>query len=151
MSSLSGLVWAMFAGAFIPILAVANSRLGRGAGEPLHAPPVLFAVGLLATTLLALGATGRLPDPARVRWLQWETIAGGVIVAFYVVSATLLPPRIGIANFIVCAVSAQIVIAASVEHFGAFGAPAHPLDATRTVGICCVLLGVYLSTARNSE
>ena len=56
-------LWAALAGAFIPVMAVLNARLGVTLGEGLHAPVILFSVGVIATIASALILTGSLPSP----------------------------------------------------------------------------------------
>lgn len=70
---------------------------------------------------------------------------GGFVVAFYVVSATVLAPRMGVGNFIVCAVCAQIVSAVIIDHFGLFGAALRPIDVVRAAGVALLLAGVVLT------
>jgi transporter family-2 protein len=70
---------------------------------------------------------------------------GGLVVAFYVVSATLLAPRMGVGNFIICAVSAQILSAMVVDHFGLFGAAVRPLNLLRGIGVVLLLAGILIT------
>ena len=110
------LVWAGLAGAFIPAMAILNGRLGRALGEPLHAPVVLFGIGFLFCLSCALLLTQSLPNLSALKDARPIDFLGGLIVGFYVISATLLAPRIGVANFIVCAVSSQILFSVLKDH-----------------------------------
>ena len=69
----------------------------------------------------------------------------GLIVAFHVISATVLAPKIGVANFIVMAVSRQILFSLMIDHFGLFGAPIKPVDLTKIFGAGLLLLGVAIT------
>ena len=48
------LIWAALAGAFIPVMAILNGRLGKSMGEALHASVILFGVGFLFCLTVAL-------------------------------------------------------------------------------------------------
>ncbi len=126
--SLKFALWASAAGALIPVMAVLNARLGEHIDEPLHASFILFIVGCLCCGALALLATGSLPDPSVLTKANPAYLLGGFIVAFYVVSATLVAPRFGVANFILFAVVAQITVSVVIDHLGLFGMTSRPND-----------------------
>jgi transporter family-2 protein len=138
-------LWAAAAGALIPIMAVLNARLGRALGEPLHAPVVLFSVGFMALLFAALSLTSTLPNLSKLSQAQPIDFAGGLIVGFYVLSATLVAPRMGVGNFILFAVVAQIVCATLVDQLGLFGAPVRPADGVRIGGIAILILGLVIT------
>jgi len=137
--------WALASGAFIPVMAILNARFGRAMGEPMHAVVVLLCVGLLAALVFSLIFTRSLPGPGKLGTAQPLEYLGGLVVAFYVVSATLLAPRMGVGNFIVCAVSAQILSAMVIDHFGLFGATLRPMTYVRTFGVLLLLAGIVLT------
>jgi hypothetical protein len=60
-------LWAAAAGAFIPMMAVLNARLGKSLEAPAQAPVVLFAVALASALIASLALTGRLPSPNALR------------------------------------------------------------------------------------
>ena len=139
------LIWAALAGAFIPVMAILNGRLGKSMGEALHASVILFGVGFLFCLTVALVLTKSLPNAADLANAEPIEYLGGFIVGFYVISATLLAPRIGLANFIVCAVSAQIIISVVIDHFGLLGAMVRPVSMTRLVGIGLLIAGIIVT------
>ena len=149
--SLRFALWAAAAGALIPVMAVLNGRLGRGLGEPLHAPVILFVVGLLACVATALLSTRSLPNPVMLADVNALNLAGGLIVAFYVISATLLAPRFGVGNFILFAMVAQIIVAALIDHFGWFGVTPRPVNLMRAGGITLLLLGLLITQLANDK
>ncbi len=149
--SLRFALWAAAAGALIPVMAVLNGRLGRGLGEPLHAPVILFVVGLLACVMTALLTTRALPNPAALADANLLNLAGGLIVAFYVISATLLAPRFGVGNFILFAMVAQIIISALIDHFGWFGVMPRPVNLMRAGGVALLLLGLVITQLANDK
>jgi transporter family-2 protein len=138
-------LWSIAAGALIPIMAVLNARLGLALGEPLHASTILFMVGLVTCVIIAILLTGSIPDFSRLTAVQPIELAGGLIVGFYVISATLLAPRFGVGNFILFAVAAQVVSAALIDHFGLFGAVIRPVNPVRLGGISLLLAGLAIT------
>lgn len=138
-------LWSVAAGALIPVMAVLNARLGRALGAPTLSVVILFAVGLA----VAAGAHQLLNG----RWSGFQTateisaldVSGGLIVAFYVVSVTLLAPRFGIGNTILCIMVAQIAVSAAIDHFGLFGAVVRSVDPTRIAGIAAMLVGLTIT------
>lgn len=145
MTSIRLLVWAALAGAFIPVMAILNGRLGRSMGEALHASVVLFGVGFLFCLTIALVLTKSVPNVADITSAKPIEYLGGFIVGFYVISATLLAPRIGLANFIVCAVSAQIIISVLIDHYGLLGAAVRPVSLTRLLGVGLLIAGIIVT------
>lgn len=145
MSLVSYALWAFAAGALIPLMGILNAGLARATGGPVAATVLLFAVGLAAALLLALVTTTRMPDVATLTRVPLGQYAGGLIVAFYVVSISFLAPRFGVGNAILFAVSAQLVTAAAIDHFALAGAVGRPLNAYRAVGLVIVVVGVVLT------
>ena len=144
------LIWAALAGAFIPVMAILNGRLGKSMGEALHASVILFGVGFLFCVTVALVLTKSLPHATDLANAKPIEYLGGFIVGFYVISATLLAPRIGLANFIVCAVSAQIIISVVIDHFGLLGAMVRPVSMTRLIGIGLLIAGIIVTQVSDS-
>lgn len=93
-------LWAAAAGSFIPVMAVLNARLGKSLEAPAQAPVVLFAVALVSALIASLALTGKLPSPDALRETAPVNLFGGVIVAFDVLSITMLAPRFGVGNAI---------------------------------------------------
>ncbi len=145
MTSSRLLLWAALAGAFIPVMAIVNGRLGRSIGEVMHAPVVLFGISFVLSLACSLFFTKSLPDLNELGNIRPIDYLGGFIVAFYVLSATLLAPRIGVANFIVCAVSAQIIVSVVIDHYGLLGAAVRPVSLARLVGVGLLIVGLVIT------
>ena len=139
---LSALMFA--AGIGIPIMAALNARLGAEIASPWGAGFILCMVGAvvcgIAMALFGLPKAGWFAAPLMY-------YAGGLLVAFYILSVTVSAPRIGVANAIFLVLVGQIVAAALIDHFGLFGARVSPLSVQRGIGIVVMAAGAYL--ARN--
>jgi transporter family-2 protein len=143
MINIKYLVWALLAGSFIPLVGILNGRAGRVLGDSLQASVVLFVVTLFLAVAVAVLLGRGLPGLADVTRLQPVEYGAGLIVAFYVLSATVLANKIGVANFIVMAVSAQIIFSLIIDHFGLFGAPVRPVNLMQVGGAAMLLAGLF--------
>ena len=146
MINIKYLIWALLAGSFIPVVGILNGRVGRALGEPLHASVLLFGVAILLAITVAVLAGRGLPNIGDFRQLQPVEYLAGFVVAFYVISATVLAGKIGVANFIVMAVSGQIIFSLLIDHFGLFGAPIRPVNLLLQLGGASMLLGGLVIT-----
>lgn len=145
MSGMRFALWAFAAGAMIPVMGVLNARLSRSMAEPVHASVVLFTVALLIAVIVSLALTGGLPTLASLRGAHALDRFAGAIIAFYVLSITVLAPRFGIGNSIMFAVSAQIITSAVLDNFGLFGAPHRPVGALRLTGLALMIIGLVIA------
>jgi transporter family-2 protein len=109
----------------------------------LQAGVVLFTVTLILAVAVAVLLGRGLPGLADIARLQPVEYGGGLIVAFYVLSATVLANKIGVANFIVMAVSAQIIFSLIIDHFGLFGGPVRPVNLIQVGGAMMLLVGLF--------
>ncbi len=133
----------MFAtGIGIPVMAPWNSRLGAEIGSPWAAAFLLFVLGALIAAI-AMAILG-MPKQG---WFTATPLyyAGGLLVAFYVLSITWTAPRIGVANAVFFVLVGQIVAAGLIDQFGLFGAMKSPLTTQRIIGIALMLLGTFLA------
>jgi transporter family-2 protein len=144
-TTVSYALWAFAAGALIPLMAILNAGLARAVGGPVQAAVCLFTVGLLTSLLVAAMATTRIPALPTIVRIPPVHFAGGVIVAFYVLSITFLAPRFGVGNAILFAVTAQLISSATIDHYALAGAPLRPLTSIRVLGLIIVIVGLVLT------
>ena len=138
-------IWALLAGAFIPLIGILNARVGRALGEPIYATVIVFFVAILIALLVSVIFGKNSLTTQNLLSLAPFDFGAGLIAAFYVISATVLALKIGVANFIVMAVSSQILFSLMIDHFGLFGAPIKPVDLTKIFGAGLLLLGVAIT------
>jgi transporter family-2 protein len=127
----------------IPVTAALNSVLGTHIQSPVAASTVLFAVGLMLTAavLLIVG----LPPRQAFSGVPWWSYAAAFGVVFYVLSVTWSAPRIGVGNAIFFVLLGQLIAAATIDHFGLFGAIKTTLTLKRAIGLVVMAIGVYLA------
>ena len=131
------------AGIGIPVLAAMNAALGRHLGAPMLAGAVLLAVGFLTALVVALitgpGALVKLASAPR------HLLLAGLLLAFYVLSITAIAPKFGVGNAIFFVLVGQLLSAATIDHFGLFGAQSVPLSWSRLCGLLLMATGVVLT------
>jgi bacterial/archaeal transporter family-2 protein len=80
----------------------------------------------------------------RLLRVQPVDLAGGAIVATYVISVTLLAPRFGVGNTIAFVMAAQLLTSALIDHLDLFGATIRPIDPWKASGLGVMLFGLAL-------
>jgi transporter family-2 protein len=131
------------AGIGIPVMATLNAGLGRSLESPVAATVVLFGIGLvLVSGVLAFAGV---PQASRFAAAPPQFYCGAALVVFYVLSITWAAPRIGLGNAIFFVLVGQLVAAATIDHFGLFGALKSTLTLKRALGIALMGAGVYLA------
>ena len=131
------------AGIGIPVLAAMNAALGRHLGAPMLAGAILLAVGFLTALVVTLitgpGAIVKLASAPR------HLLLAGILVAFYVLSITAIAPKFGVGNAIFFVLIGQLLSAATIDHFGLFGAQPVALSWPRLGGLLLMAAGVLLT------
>jgi transporter family-2 protein len=145
MSAITYAVWAFTAGALIPLMAILNGGLARATGGAIQATVLLFAIGLLASLVVAVTTKAHFPAIQTLARISLPQYAGGMIVAFYILSITFIAPRFGVGNAILFAVTAQLLTSALIDHFELAGAALRPLTAMRAGGLLIVIIGVVIT------
>ena len=151
MVNIKYIIWALLAGAFIPLIGILNARVGRALGEPFYATVMLFGVAIILALVVSVIFGKAAPSVQNLQTLRPMDYTAGFIVAFYVISATVLAGKIGVANFIVMAVSGQIMFSLMIDHFGLFGAPVKPINMTQLVGAVLLLIGLATTQLASSK
>lgn len=125
-----------------------NARLREGSESPLFAAAASYALGALVLgVLLAFGVLGRpnLGGAMRVAWWAW---AAGLIGAAQVTINLMAIPRLGAAPLTAISLSAQLIAAVALDHFGALGLERSPINGWRVGGMVMLLAGVIMMQKR---
>ncbi len=134
---------AFIAGAFLPIQAGLNAKLGKSIASPIHASMISFMVGALSLiiyiilTKQSVSWEGLKVAPSYV-WL------GGVLGAFYVTVIIFSFPRLGPGLTFGLVVAGQMTLSALLEHFNILVAQSQPLSLLRLLGMAMVVGGVVI-------
>jgi transporter family-2 protein len=137
------IILALVSGAFLPLQAALNTKLGKTVGSPLHASLISFLIGSagLALYILLTRQTASLTALKSAPLYVW---IGGVLGAFYVTATILLFPRLGPGLTFGLVVAGQMSLAAFLEHFDILVSQPHPISFIRVVGILLIIVGVIL-------
>ncbi|MDA7423889.1 DMT family transporter [Thalassococcus lentus] len=133
----------LLAGIGIPLLAALNAALGIKLGSPMAAAMILFCVALTASALVWVGTGAQ--GMTKLGTAPKHLYLGGLLVAFYVLSVTIIAPRFGVGNAVFFVLLGQLISAAAIDHFGLFGARISPLSLTRATGIAVMAVGVWIT------
>ncbi len=141
--NLLAMISVVLAGGATALQAPTNAKLMGAVGSPVNAAFVSFAIGTAALGIVAMILQAR-PDVAAARALPWYVWIGGLYGAIFVVAAAWGVPRLGVALTITLMVAGQLLVGLVLDHFGAFGAPRHPISLGRVAGVALVLAGVLM-------
>ncbi|TKS54197.1 DMT family transporter [Luteimonas yindakuii] len=140
---LGGAALAVLIGAVLPLQALVNARLGQETSGALFASFVSFLVGTIVLAVALVAARVRWPTMSVMSDMPGWIWMGGLIGAIYVLSATVLVPRIGAASLICLIVLGQLVGSLLMDHYGVLS-DVRPIDAMRVVGAVLVAVGAVL-------
>jgi bacterial/archaeal transporter family-2 protein len=136
------LVFALTAGAMLPIQFGINAQLATWVGGSVRAAFISFvvgALGLLAAVLIA--ARGW---PERAGDAPWWVWIGGLLGAFYVLGSIVTAPKLGAVTLVALILAGQAIASLLVDHFGWVGFEEHPITLLRVVGVLLLAGGVAL-------
>jgi transporter family-2 protein len=126
----SYLVFALLAGAMLPIQFGINAQLAEWLGGSVRAAFISFVVGAMALLVAVLVA-------ARV----WT---GGLLGAFYVLGSIVTAPKLGAATLVALILAGQALASLAVDHFGWVGFDEQPVTLLRVLGMLLLAGGVAL-------
>lgn len=140
--------WSLMAGVGIPLIGVLNSGIARSVGNPFAATAVMFAVAALVSFGLTLPLYGP-PTIAQLGSAPPISYGAGLLIGFYVLSATIIIPRFGAASFIAFILAAQVLTSAAIDQFGLFGMERRPIDITKLAGLVVIVAGIVIMEIGN--
>lgn len=139
-------IWILLAfvsGAFLPIQAGLNAKLGKAGQSALHASLTSFVVGTLALVIYIL---------ATRQTVSWEGLKaapgyawlGGLLGAFYVTVIVLAFPKLGPGLTFGLVVTGQMLFSALLEHYNILVAQPSPISWTKVLGMTLIIAGVVI-------
>lgn len=127
-----------------PVMASSNGILGRALGSPFIATLAVFQLGSALLLLIILFTKSGFPGIARISGIHWTVWLGACIVILNLLTFTIVPGKIGIANMVVLFTAGQLMAAVLAEHYGLLHFPVHKINWQRTAGIIFLVAGVVL-------
>lgn len=144
MSDLFFVLLTVLVGFCFPIMAASNGVLGKSLGSPFLATLVVFQLGSLVLIVIMMILKSKIPTVHQVIQIDWKVWLGALIVILNLLTFTIVPSKIGIANMVVVFIVGQLVSAVLAEHFGLLHFSVHRINWQRLLGIFLLITGVIL-------
>lgn len=143
MDKITWIVLAFLSGAFLPVQAGLNAKLGKAAQNPIQASMISFVVGTIALVLYILisGQTiswSGLKSAPAYAWL------GGILGAFYVTIIVLAFPKLGPGLTFGLVVAGQMIVSILLEHYNILVAHPNAINFPKIIGVLLVVAGVII-------
>ena len=138
------IIFAVLAGAVLPLQAGLNVQLGKSVQQPIFAAFASFligSIGLFIYLLILKFDFGTMTQAKTVS--PWVWIAG-ILGAFYVAAVIILAPKLGTALTFSLVVAGQMIVSIVFDHFGLFGLPIKAINFQRILGVLLLIAGVIL-------
>ena len=138
------LLLALAAGAMMPTQAAINNKLAGYVGSPISAAFISFFVGTVALFVYLLLTGTPLSSLANIKDVPPIAWIGGLMGAFFVTTAVILVPRLGVAMTFSLIIAGQMLITLVLDHFGFLGVPVKEISLARVGGILLIPAGVVI-------
>jgi transporter family-2 protein len=135
---------AFVAGMMMPLQAGVNSTLALHSQGAIWASFISFLVGTIVLFAVVLGMRADWPLLSDLKQAPWWAWTGGFMGALFVVTGTLLAPRIGAATMIALFVAGQLIMSVILDHLGWATFPQVDITLGRVLGVMFLLIGVLL-------
>lgn len=137
------IVFAVLAGAMLPIQGGVNAELAKWVQSPLRSGFLSFGIGALTLFVVTL-FLGQWPSITQIAKAPIWVWIGGALGAFYVSTVIVLAPKLGALLTFALLIAGQMLASAILDHFGLIGYPRHPISAGRVLGAALLVVGVLL-------
>ena len=134
----------ILAGAFFPIQATINSKLGQAAKNPVIASFVAFSVGslvlLICLVLFDMSSLFSLDVTTRT----YLFFAGPIAGVIFNLSNIVLFSKIGATVTTMMTITGQMVMGIIIDHFGLFNLTVQKVSLSRLLGVLMMFLAIWL-------
>jgi bacterial/archaeal transporter family-2 protein len=144
MNNITLSIFALIAGALVPLQLAFNAQLGGITKNAFTASLIVFLVGTIALSAILLVMRPQLPTMVQLSSAPKTVWLGGLIATFYILAVVVITPRLGVGPTVGLILVGQLLVGQLIDHFGAFGNPQHTLTLLRGVGLSMMIFGVFL-------
>lgn len=134
----------VLAGVAVTLQVGVNNALRHNIGSPVFAAFFSFLIGTFALLAYIVATRSSWPAMQTVAKVPAWAWAGGVLGAYYVVTAIIVAPKLGAASLISLIVATQLFMSLVLDHFGLIGFAQHSINAWRVAGAALLIAGVML-------
>jgi transporter family-2 protein len=138
------ILFALLAGAGMPMQAGINLRLRHALGDPVMAALVSFAVGTACLLAYAVAARLSLPPAGTLAGTPWWAWIGGALGAFFVFATIVLAGQLGAATTMAWLLAGQFLAALILDHFGLISFAMREVTWPRVAGVALIIAGAVL-------
>jgi transporter family-2 protein len=135
-------LFAVAAGAMLPLQFGINAQLARYVDSPLRATLISFTVGTLVLLVAMLVFARSWPAGGQITGGPWWVWLGGLLGAFYVLGSVVTAPKLGAAVLFAFILAGQAIASLAVDHFGWVGFEENAATPGRLLGMALVAAGV---------
>jgi transporter family-2 protein len=135
-------LFAVAAGAMLPIQFGINAQLAVWLGSPVRATFVSFAAGAIVLFAAVLVFARGVAEGRELGAAPWWVWVGGFLGAFYVLGSVVTAPKLGAAALFAFILAGQATASLAVDHFGWVGFDESPITPGRLLGMALVAAGV---------
>ncbi|TGK15548.1 DMT family transporter [Leptospira fluminis] len=147
MNLLLPIAFALLSGIAMSIQPGINSLLGKSLESSWLASALSFLVGTFALFLFVLFLGEGRPSGVLYKTVidnPWWIWTGGLLGALIVTSAIVFAPKLGATGWLALFLVGQVSTALVLEKYGILGFPEKPISLLKIVGLCLLVLGVWL-------
>ncbi|WFS62762.1 DMT family transporter [Pseudodesulfovibrio thermohalotolerans] len=137
-------LFALLAGALMPVQAGINLRLRGSLGDPVWAAAVSFGVGTLVLLGYLLAVRAPAPSLAMAGTAPVWSWTGGALGAFFVFATIVLAGKIGATSMMAWLLAGQLSAALVLDHYGLLSYQVHTVSWPRILGVVLLLAGAML-------
>ncbi|MBW2037577.1 MAG: DMT family transporter [Deltaproteobacteria bacterium] len=132
-----GLTGGVAVGLQAPLTSLMSQRIGT-----LESIFIIHFGGAVLTMVLLLTIGGG--NLGSWRNVPWYALGAGSLGLVILAAISYTIPRLGVATTVTLVVTAQFLVAALLDNFGALGTSVRPVDLSRLIGMAVLFLGTWL-------
>lgn len=138
------IIFAVLAGAVLPLQAGLNVQLGKSVQQPIFAAFASFLIGSIGLFMYLLILKFDFSTMSQVKTVSPVVWIAGILGAFYVAAVIILAPKLGTALTFSLVVAGQMIVSIVFDHFGLLGLPVKVINFQRLLGVALLIAGVIL-------
>lgn len=142
---MSGIIWAIIAGAAMSIQGVLNTRLGEKVGlleANAYVQGTAFLLSLAIAWFFGKGDIKALFNTSPVYWLGG--IVGVAITLTVMLAMGASSPAVAVSVILV----SQLAVAGAIDYFGLLGTERVPFGINKFIGIAVIIIGIIVYKIR---
>lgn len=138
------IIFAILAGAVLPLQVGLNVQLGKSVHQPIFAAFASFLVGTIGLLIYLFILKFDFSSIAQTKTVSPVVWTAGILGAFYVAAVIILAPKLGTALTFVLVVAGQMTVSLVLDHYGLLGLPVKQINWQRLLGVAFLVAGVLL-------